>query len=98
MLNYSFVLPSYFDDYQGEVMAKGCFSDALMIIGGKQYRLNFYDPLRLGQDIAMVLENEKMFFEPNLVIVREVTRKEMERAAERLAHPGFATSLVPELP
>ena len=55
-----------------------------MTYAGKQYRLSFYDAVRLSQDIESDFEKGAVFFEPNLVIVRSVTRVEMERAAEQL--------------
>ena len=96
MSSYSFALPSDFADYEWEVTAKGCFSGALITVAEKQYRLNFYDRTRLGQEIESELESGSVFFEPNLVIVRSVTRAEMERAAEQLAQSGLVASLTPE--
>ena len=80
MSSCSFALPSDFADYEWEVTAKGCFSEARITVPGKQYRLNFYDAARLGPEIESELENGDAFFEPDLVIVRSVTRTEMERA------------------
>ncbi|GLR13241.1 hypothetical protein GCM10007907_20310 [Chitinimonas prasina] len=96
MLNYSFDLPSDFMGYEWEVTAKGCFSGARITVGGKQYRLNFYDAARLGQEIESELESGNVFFEPNLVIVRSVTKEEMERAVEDLVRFGLVVSLAPE--
>ena len=96
MSNFLFVLPSDFADYEWEVISKGCFSEAWMTVSGKHYRLNFYDAVRLGQEIESGLENGEVFFEPNLVVVRSVTRANMERAAEQLVQSGQIASLMPE--
>ncbi|WP_423601559.1 hypothetical protein [Roseateles sp. MS654] len=96
MSSYSFALPSDLADYEWEVTAKGCFSEARLTVAGKQYRLNFYDAVRLGQEIESELENGSVFFEPNLVIVRSVTKAEMGRAAEQLVQSGLVASLIPE--
>lgn len=96
MTDFSFVLPADFDDYAWEVQAKGCFTEALMTIAGKRYRLNFYDPTRLSQEIESELARGVAFAEPNLVIVRAVTRSDMEQAAEMLAQSAQANTLVPE--
>jgi hypothetical protein len=96
MSSYSFALPSDFADYEWEVTAKGCFSEARMTVAGKQYRLNFYDAVRLGQEIESELENGGVFFEPNLVVVRSVTKAEMERVAGQLVQYGLVASLTPE--
>jgi hypothetical protein len=96
MSNFSFSLPSDFADYEWEVTAKGCFSEGRMTVSGRHYRLNFYDAARLGQEIESQLESGGIFFEPNLVIVRSVTRADMERAAEHLAQSGQVASLTLE--
>jgi hypothetical protein len=96
MSDFSFVLPADFDGYAWEVQAKGCFGEALMIVAGKRYRLNFYDPARLSQEIESELQRGVVFAEQNLVIVRSVTKSHMQEAAEMLAQLGQADILVPE--
>ena len=98
MTDFSFVLPADFDDYAWEVEAKGCFAETMMTVAGKRFRLNFYDPVRLSQEIESELERGAAFFEPNLVIVRSVTKSDMQQAAEMLAQSGQAATLVPEEP
>ncbi len=95
MPSFSFALPPDFSDYEWEVTAKGCFSEGWLSVAGKRYRLNFYDVVRLGQEIESELENGCVFFEPNLVIVRSVTRTEMEMAVEQLVQSGLVESLAP---
>jgi len=96
MSAYSLVLPADFADHEWEVSAKGCFPNAPVVIGRKRYRVNFYDAVRLGQEIESGLESGRVFFEPNLVIVRSVTRAEMEAAMDQLVQFGQVTSLTPE--
>ncbi|KRR24723.1 hypothetical protein CQ14_05065 [Bradyrhizobium lablabi] len=96
MSPFSFDLPADFADYEWEVEAKGWYSDARIIVSGKRYRLNFYDPVRLGQEIESELQREGSFFEPNLVIVQSVTRANMERAAVLLAQSSQLACLVEE--
>ena len=93
---YTFTLPSDFAEYEWEVTAKGCFSEAQLAVSGVRYSLNFYDAVRLGQEIDSDLDNGAMFFEPNLVVVRSVTRVNMERAVERLVQSGRTASLIPD--
>ena len=90
MSRFSFELPADFADYQWEVEAKGWFSEARLVVSGKRYRLNFYDPVRLGQTIEDGLQRDRAFFEPNLVVVQSVTRVNMERAAVLLAQSSRA--------
>jgi hypothetical protein len=96
MSQFSLGLPADFTDYEWQLESKGCFFGAWMIAGGKRYRLNFYDPVRLGQEIEDELNRGNVFFERNLVIVQSVTRANMERAAAYLVESGQATSLVEE--
>ena len=96
MPNFAFVLPADFSDYEWEVQAKGWFSEARITASGKHYRMNFYGPVRLGQEIESELERGGVFFEPNLVIVPSVTRSDMERAARYLVESGQLSSLIPE--
>jgi hypothetical protein len=96
MSSFSFVLPADFDEYEWEVTSKGCFSEARITVAGRRYRLNFYDPVRLGQEIESEFRRGGMFFEPNLVVVPSVTRSDMERAVELLLKSGQMTSLIPE--
>ncbi|MEH2531400.1 hypothetical protein V1277_002221 [Bradyrhizobium sp. AZCC 1588] len=93
---FSFDLPVDFADYEWEVETKGWFSEARIIISGKRYRLSFYDPARLGQEIEDELQRDGAFFEPNLVIVQSVTRANMERAAVLLAQSSRVAGLVEE--
>jgi hypothetical protein len=44
-----------------------------MTVSGRDYRLSFYDPVRLGQEIQSEFERGSIFFEPNLVVVKSVT-------------------------
>ena len=96
MSRFSFELPPDFAGYEREVEAKGWFSEARIIVSGKRYRINFYDPVRLGQSIEDELKRDRAFFEPNLVVVQSVTRANMERAAALLAHSSLAAAFVEE--
>ncbi|WP_426614057.1 hypothetical protein [Bradyrhizobium sp. McL0616] len=91
-------LPANFEDYGPEVEAKGWFSEARIIVANTRYRINFYDLARLIQHVEADLESDRIFFEPNLVIVRAVTRARMESAAEELVRSGRVSSLLAELP
>ena len=55
MPKFLFTLPADFADYEWEVTAKGCFSEARLTVSDKHYRLNFYDATRLGQEIESEL-------------------------------------------
>jgi len=96
MSNYSFHLPSDFNDYEQEVAAKGFFSEAKIIHFKKSYRMSFYDPARLSQEMEDEVQRNAFFFESNLVIVPAVTGSAMARAAELLVRSGRANFLIPD--
>jgi hypothetical protein len=58
MTECSLALPDNFDDCAWEVEAKGYFSGALLAIAGQRYRLDFFDPVRLGQEINDELQRD----------------------------------------
>jgi hypothetical protein len=96
MTNYTLTFPDDFDDYEWEVKSKGWFGDAKLKLLGKECRLNFYDPVRLGQEIESELHCRTAFFEHNLIVIQSVTRSDMKSAVEILVQSGEAGLLVPE--
>ena len=96
MSSLSLALPADFDEYEWEVTSKGYFSDARITVADRHYRLNFYDPVRLNQEIESEFGRGAIFFEPNLLVVQSVTRSNMERAVELLMKSGQVGSLIPE--
>ena len=95
-MQYVLTLPEDFEDYASEVQSKGWFSGATLLFAGKLYRLNFYDPVRLAQDVESELEGQDTFFEPNVVVVRSVTRENMRNAVGALIDRGVANLLAAE--
>ncbi len=92
---FSMHWPDYFDEEAPIIESKGWFADVLVEWNGQSYRPMFYDPIRLGQEIADELARGVVFFrEPNLVVVDQVTRGHMEAAITALVGNGF--NLVPE--
>lgn len=86
--------PEDFDDYALDVEAKDWFSGATLFVAGRDYALNFYDPVRLAQTIHDELERGRVFCEPNLCAVKAVTRAEMEEAAIELLTRDPARTLM----
>ena len=61
-----------------------------------RYRLVFFDPVRLRQELEQETASGHPFIgEPGLVILPEVTRENMERAAAALCVEGFFDHLKP---
>jgi len=83
------------DEY--EMPVKGFRTDVLAEFSdGSRYRLAFYDPTRLAQDLECeVLEGKVHLTEPGLIILREVTRENMERAVIELHGDGYFETLRP---
>ncbi|CAN1576165.1 hypothetical protein MCELHM10_03905 [Paracoccaceae bacterium] len=96
MPDYSLALPADFDDYAPDLEAKGWFGDAVLIVSGRRFRLCFYDPVRLAQEIESEFERGAEFFEPNLVVIPSITKQKMLLAAERLAGSKRLDQLLPE--
>lgn len=94
--DFTLSLPENFANYEWEVTAKGWFANAWLNVSGRSYRLTFYDATRLAQEIQNEFDRGLAFFEPNLVVVRSVTKSEMERAAEWLVQSGQSASLFAE--
>lgn len=70
---------------------KGSYAGALVRAGGKSYRLTFYDPTRLSQEIADALATGAPFVaERNTVVIERVTKEVMLLAIESLAGRSFA--------
>lgn len=89
-------LPDGFDEYAWEVETKGNFSAARLSFSGKNYRLRFFDPMRLGQEVESDIQQQRVFFEPNLVVVPSVTKENMQKAIDLLTNAGRLASLVAE--
>lgn len=96
MTDYLFILPEDFDGFALEVKDKGWFSAARLIVSEVQYELNFFDPLRLAQEIERAIQADGRFFEPNLVVIQAITRANMEKAVEFLVRSGHMNFLVSE--
>jgi hypothetical protein len=96
MSDFSLILPPDFDDYAFEVEAKGWFEDAVLVMSSQRYRLCFYDPVRLSQEISSDVSRSGMFHEANLVVVQSVTKECMLKAAEKLAKSRMLDGLAPE--
>jgi hypothetical protein len=96
MSDYSLVFPDGFEGYAWELEPKGWFNEARLEFQGRLYRLMFYDPTRLSQDIDDELQRGGVFFEPNLVVVPTVNRQNMEKAAAQLVQHARLGSLVAE--
>ena len=83
------------DEY--ETPLKGWRGDVLVELSdGTRYRLSFFDPVRLAQELDAEVESGNPFLaEPGLIVLQRVTRENMERAALELCKRGFFETLRP---
>jgi hypothetical protein len=92
---FELVLPAHLDEDAAVIESKGYLSGVEIRSGDNTYMATFYDETRVVQTIADDLPADGHFFERNLVVVRRVTRAEIEQAVEHLSRSGF-DQLAPE--
>lgn len=63
---------------------KGWLDGVIVHVQARRYRLVFYDPVRLSQEISDELAAGRVFHEPNLIVVPSVNQAEIERAIRDL--------------
>lgn len=93
MIDFKLELPADFDDYAWEVEYKGWFN-GVAIFGDTRYRIVFYDQARLFQEISDEIGGNRIYFEPNLVVVEKINRLNMLNALHFLAKTGKFTDLL----
>jgi hypothetical protein len=96
IVGHSVELPEGFNDFAWEAEAKGWLQGVIAVIADRRYRVTFYDPTRLAQDIEGELGASAVFFERNLIVVPSVTRAHMEAAIEVIARTGRDMDMIPE--
>lgn len=82
-----------------EALSKGYRADVAVVIGNKKYKVYIISMIRLQQDFEMEHQDSGYYMvEPNTLIVKEVTKKEIEYVVsemykckyfERLGNNGF---------
>lgn len=79
-----------------EIKHKGWLSAVVELVPGQYYLLNFYDPVRLQQEVLDVISEQgsSCFAEPGLVVVPEVTLSAIEKSLLKLRDNGYFNNLV----
>lgn len=88
MSNIRLEFPPGFEDYEWEVESKGWLQGVVAVVDGRRYPLTFYDQTRLSQDIEEELMRGPGFFEPNVIVVRSVTRGHIESSVAAIVATG----------
>ena len=96
MTDFKIEFPPGYEDYAWEVESKGWLQGVRATIAGRRYRLTFYEPTRLAQDLRDELARSTVFFEQNLLVVPATTRDCMTAAIADLARTGAFRYLLPE--
>ncbi len=96
MTPYDLKIPKDFLEYEWEVEAKGWFPDVVVCIAQKEYQLEFYDAVRLSQEVADALNLTGVFHVKNLVVVKVVNLKSIENAVKNLVNDKSIFAMVAE--
>jgi hypothetical protein len=85
---WTLVPPEGLDDYDwSEAEVKGVLFDAFLDHGGRRFPAIVYEPFRIVQDADLVNESAP-FYEPNVVLVPEVTKESIRQNSRWLTERG----------
>jgi hypothetical protein len=93
---YKIEFPEGFDEFEWEVEAKGWLQGVVVTIDRRRYKVTFYDPTRLAQDIEGELQERSVYLESNVLVVQSVTRANMQKAVEAVVKAEGYVALIPE--
>ncbi|RZQ65939.1 hypothetical protein [Amycolatopsis suaedae] len=86
---WALVLPGDLDDYDWAVTeSRGVLLHAVLQHGSRRFPTIVYDPYRIVQDAALVTGESGTFYEPNVILVSEVTQESIRRDGDRLLAGG----------
>lgn len=94
--DHTLVFPPHYEEYAWEAETKGWLRGTVAVFKGRKYRIEFYDPTRLAQDIASELSHKRVFLERNLLVIPAVTRANIEAAIADIAKTRRYVDLVAE--
>lgn len=84
----SLTLPASFVEFEGLSEAKEWLRATLTFGSGEQVTVTFISPTRLRQDVDDELGSALFFFEPNLVVLRDVQRTTLIAVARDMSDLG----------
>jgi hypothetical protein len=94
---YNLRIPDNFLEYEWEVIAKGWFADVLVNVAEKNYKLQFYDSIRLAQEVTDALAENSFFYGVNVVVVSVVDLRNIQDAVKSIVEEGLIYSMLVEL-
>ena len=88
------------DRTEWEIRQKGYFEHSLVNLpDGRTMRVFFWEPVRLLQDLEMDLSaGRTCLAEPGMIVLPELTIKNMKAAVEELYERGYFNSFAPVEP
>ena len=92
---YTVVFPEDYDaQSEFETPSRGYLSGVVVqTTNGLRYRVFFYDPVRMQQDLEA--EGKGYLAEPNLILLSDVTTENIKRAVQGLWQDGYFKHLKP---
>jgi hypothetical protein len=96
MREYKIEFPERFDEFAWEAEVKGWLQGVVVTIDGRRYKVTFYDPTRLAQDIESELQEKSVFWESNVLVIPSVTPAHIQKAVEAIAKAGGYVDLIPD--
>ena len=76
-----------------EAPDRGCYRATIELANGDRFAVEYYDPVRLSQEVDDLLSQGRHVAYAGVVVIPEVTLKNMEDALERLVEEGFFAQL-----
>ena len=76
-----------------EAPDRGCYSATIELANGDRFKVEYFDPVRLSQEVEAFLRQGSSFAYAGVVVIPEVTLTNMEDSLERLVKIGFFAEL-----
>ena len=93
-MSYSIIFEDDTDIAEYEAINKGYRKDVTVLIDDRRFKLYITDIVRLHQDVDLEIEENGYYQnEPNIIIVKEVSKAEIEKTIDALYKGGFFDEL-----
>jgi hypothetical protein len=89
MVPYELIFPEYLSGYEHETEAKGYLTGVKVVLNGRSIEFVVYDQVRLMQEVGDEMGSSGFFSEARLIVVRRVTKAEIESVIQRLSAGDF---------
>ena len=94
MKKYKIIYQNNIKLYNDEYFDRGYRDDVIVVINNKKYKLYIIEPIRLSQDFeSEIIDYGYYQMEPNTIIVKKITRDEIEKVIDSLVKENFFEKL-----